>query len=122
LKAKIKTHKDLDVWKRAINLVENIYKVTKEFPKEEIYGLSSQIRRTAVSIPSNISEGAGRSSVNEYVRFLYIALGSISELETQLIIADRLKYIKGKDLFDELSIIRKQTSSLINVLKKTRNV
>jgi four helix bundle protein len=70
----MKTHKDLDVWKKAIELVASIYKIPSSFPKEELYGLTSQIRRAAVSLPSNIAEGAARNHVNEFRQFLYIAL------------------------------------------------
>jgi four helix bundle protein len=84
------THKDLDVWKLGIDLVEQVYKLTATFPKEELYGLVSQIRRAAVSIPANIAEGAARQSQKEYVQFLYIGLSSLSELETHLEIAKRL--------------------------------
>lgn len=76
----MKTHKDLDVWKLSVELVLDIYKITKNFPKEEIYGLTSQIRRSAISIPSNIAEGAGRNSKKEYVHFLYNSLGSLSKI------------------------------------------
>ena len=81
---KITSHKDLKVWQESMTLVTKIYKVSENFPKHEVYGLSTQIRRAAVSIPSNIAEGAGRKGENEFRRFLYIALGSLSELETQL--------------------------------------
>ena len=84
------THKDLDVWKLGIELVQEVYEVTKVFPKEEMYGLTSQIRRAAVSIPSNIAEGYARESIKELIRFLYISLGSLSELETQLLISIKL--------------------------------
>ena len=86
----IKTHKDLEVWQKAIDLVEKSYRVTKTFPHEELYGLTSQIRRAAVSIPSNIAEGAARQTSKEYIQYLYIALGSLSELETQFIVAKRI--------------------------------
>ena len=89
----MKTHKDLDIWKRGIGFVEHIYKVTAKFPREEIYGLTSQIRRSAISYPSNIAEGAARSSKKEFIKFSYIALGSLSEAETQLIIAEKLRYL-----------------------------
>ena len=78
----IKTHKDLDVWKLSIQLVKNIYQLTSKFPSEEKFGLVAQIRRAAVSIPSNISEGEARNSDKDYIRFLYISLGSLSEIET----------------------------------------
>ena len=86
-------HKDLDAWQFSIELVSDIYELTKAFPKEEIYGLTNQIRRSAVSIPSNIAEGSARQSSKEFTQFLYIALGSLAEVETQLIIAENLSYI-----------------------------
>jgi four helix bundle protein len=90
------THKDLEIWKTGIDLVESIYKITETFPKHEVYGLISQMRRATVSIPGNIAEGAARKGKAEYLQFLYIALGSLSEIETQLIIAKRLSCISGK--------------------------
>ncbi len=89
----IRSYKDLKVWQKAIILVENIYDVTKSFPKEEIYGLTSQIRRCAVSVPSNIAEGSSKRSTKEFIRFINMSYGSLSELETQLYIALRLKFI-----------------------------
>jgi four helix bundle protein len=82
----MKTHKDLEVWKKGIDLVGSVYKITKDFPKGEMYGLTSQLRRAAVSFPSNIAGGAARRSKNEFIQFLHIALGSLAEIETQLII------------------------------------
>jgi len=76
MKYKGKTHRDLEVWKRGISFVTTIYKLTGSFPKEELYGLTSQIRRAAISIPSNIAEGAARKSNKEFIHYLYIALGS----------------------------------------------
>ena len=113
---KIKNYKDLDIWKRSIKLVEDIYRVTKSFPREELYGLTSQIRRAAVSIPSNIAEGFTRFHNKEYKQFLYIALGSCSELSTQIIIASRLKYFdnnKIEQLLNEIDEICRMTMSLI---------
>jgi len=88
----VKSHKDLKVWEKSLDLVDAIYRETICWPKEEIYGLTNQIRRAAVSIPSNIAEGAARGSQKEFSRFLYIALGSLAEVETQMIIAKRLRY------------------------------
>jgi four helix bundle protein len=112
----VRTHKDLDVWKIAIDFVTTIYETTSLFPKEEIYGLTSQIRRSAVSIPSNIAEGAGRKSKTEFKQFLYIALASAAELETQIIIAKNLKYLqedKYENMLKELNTIAKMLQGLI---------
>jgi four helix bundle protein len=116
----IKTHRDLDVWKKSISLVTSIYRTTKEFPKEEVYGITNQIRRSAVSIPSNIAEGSARQGNKEYTQFLYISLGSLSELETQLIIANNLKYLSEKDfelVMGNLIEIRKMLIGLIKFVK-----
>ena len=117
----MKTHKDLDVWKKSINIVTSVYKVTASFPKDELYGLTSQIRRSAVSIPSNIAEGAGRNHVNEFRQFLYIASGSAAELETQLIISEMLGYIsneKSQELIAELNTVSKMIQGLIKSINK----
>ena len=114
----LKSHKDLKVWQESMNLVILIYKVSEDFPKHEIYGLSSQIRRAAVSIPSNIAEGAGRKGENEFKRFLYIALGSLSEVETQLEISKRLGYINDIEVMNNsIYFIRNILSNLIKSLK-----
>ena len=88
-------HKDLDVWKKGMELVEKIYSISSAFPDSERYGLTSQIRRAAVSIPSNIAEGAARKSDKELLQFISISLGSLAEIETQYLIAVRLKYLRG---------------------------
>ena len=112
-------HKDLDAWKLSIEFVSDIYNITKTFPKDEFYGLTNQIRRSAVSIPSNIAEGSARQSDKELIQFLYIALGSLSELETQLIIAKNLAYISNiENLTDSLVSIRKLIVGLIKYLKE----
>jgi four helix bundle protein len=116
-----KTHKDLKIWKEGIELIISIYKLTKEFPNEELYGMTSQMRRAAVSYPSNIAEGAARSSNNEYIRFLYIALGSLSELETQIIISEKLHYIANKTtIIEEIEALRRKTLNLIKYLDGRR--
>jgi four helix bundle protein len=116
----IKSYKDLDVWQKSIELVKEIYKITKYFPREEQFGLISQTRRCAVSIPSNIAEGKTRQYANEYVQFLYVALGSCSELETQLIIAKELDFIKQTEL-DSLSEKIDHISRMIrNLIKSLR--
>ena len=116
---KIKSFKDLEIWKKGIKLVEDVYAVTKTFPKEEIYGLTSQLRRSAVSIPSNISEGFARFHDKEYKKFLYVSLGSCAELTTQIIIASRLKYIdktKADTFLYNIDEISKMTMGLIKKL------
>ena len=116
----IKTHKDLDVWKKSVSLVTLIYENTKSFPKDELYGLTNQIRRSAVSIPSNIAEGSARKGNKEFAQFLYIGLGSLSELETQLIIATNLKYIsseKSEIIMNDLNDIRRMLVGLIKYVK-----
>ncbi len=113
----IKTHKDLDVWKKSMDLVMDVYRNTKTFPKEEIYGLTSQIRRAVISIPSNVAEGASRNSKKEFSQYLYIALGSASELETQILIAERLGYMQDSDkLLENTESIKKMLNGLIRHL------
>jgi four helix bundle protein len=115
----IKNHKDLNVWKKSIDLVDIIYEVTKSFPKEELYCLTSQIRRSAISVPSNIAEGAARSFKKEFIQFLYIALGSLSELETQIIIANRQGYLNNlNNLLENIQVIQKLINGLIYSIKK----
>jgi four helix bundle protein len=98
-------------------LVKKIYATTSDFPKEEVYGLTSQIRRNAISIPSNIAEGSARNDTKEFIQFLYIALGSVAELETQLIISKDLGYLKDLSLFEGLGKIKAQLINLIKALK-----
>ena len=116
---KVKTHKDLDAWKKAIELVEAVYGLTKAFPKTEMYGLTNQLRGAAVSIPSNIAEGAARSSTKEFVQFLHIALGSVSEVETQVIIAQRLDYVDDVNSIEEqIEAVRRLILGLIRYLRR----
>ena len=119
----VKSHKDLNLWKESMNLVEDIYLISKYFPKEEVYGLTSQLRRCAISIPSNIAEGAGRKGSKEFARFLYIAMGSLSELETQFEISIRLNYISNEidtqSIFDKIIYIRRMLAKLIISITKT---
>jgi four helix bundle protein len=117
---KIKSFQDLEIWKRSMKLVEEIYNLTRAFPKDEIYGLTSQLRRSAVSIPSNI--GFARFHNKEYRRFLYVSLGSCAELTTQLVIASRLHYAPEKIIevmIDEIEQISKMTMALIKRLAET---
>ncbi|AQX09977.1 four helix bundle protein [Elizabethkingia ursingii] len=109
----IKSHKDLKVWQESMDLVTDIYELVQNFPAEEKYNLTSQIKRSAVSIPSNIAEGAGRKSNLEFIQFLNIASGSLSELETQLEIAIRLKFItENEELFKKIIFIRIMITNL----------
>ncbi|HOS45735.1 MAG TPA: four helix bundle protein [Paludibacter sp.] len=113
----MRTHKDLVVWQKAIDLVLDIYNMTKSFPKEEVYGLVSQMRRAAVSIPANIAEGAARQTKKEFQQFVYISMGSLAELETHLILSVRLSFC-GKQEADstllKLDEIRRMLSGLLN--------
>jgi four helix bundle protein len=109
----MKTHKDLEVWKKAIEMVTTIYTLTRTFPKEELYGLTNQIRRSAVSVPSNIAEGSGRNSSKELLHFLCFATGSLSELETQIIIAHNLGYLNN-DQKQEIDIILSNLFKLLS--------
>ncbi|OPC06178.1 four helix bundle protein [Elizabethkingia ursingii] len=109
----IKSHKDLKVWQESMDLVTDIYELVQNFPAEEKYNLTSQIKRSAVSIPSNIAEGAGRKSNLEFIQFLNIASGSLSELETQLEIAIRLKFItENEELLKKIIFIRIMITNL----------
>lgn len=117
----MKDHKELNVWKVSMDFVIEVYAITRYFPKEEIYGLTSQLRRAAVSIPSNIAEGAARNTEKEMVQFLHIALGSAAEAETQLIIAQRLEYASDiVSLLNRAVTVKKLISGLIRHYKAKR--
>jgi four helix bundle protein len=116
----IRSYKDLIVWQKSMGLVEVIYRITENLPSKEQFGLISQMRRAAVSIPSNIAEGYGRQSTGSYTQFLSIARGSLLELETQIELCIRLKYIQQIDtekILNEIIEINKMLSSLISKLK-----
>ena len=114
----ILSYRDLNVWQNGMDLVEDVYKITANFPKEEKYGLTSQLRRCSVSIPSNIAEGFMRKSTKEYIQFLYISLGSLGELDTQMEITVRLSFIERQKEFNEKSLlVRKQLYGLVKSLK-----
>lgn len=114
----IKDFKDLRIWQKGIEIVNRIYKITKTFPKEELYGLVTQMRRSAVSIPSNIAEGFIRKSNKEYKQFLYIALGSCAELETQFIIAKENSFLSAKDKDEILQELNYESRMLMAMIKK----
>jgi four helix bundle protein len=116
----LQSYRELLVWQKAVELALLVYRLSEGFPKREIYGLASQIRRAGVSIPSNIAEGYGRASRREYIQFLSIAQGSLKEMETQTIIAQRLEYATPSQaervLFDA-DVVGKMLGSLIRSLK-----
>ena len=114
-KGRRNSYRDLIVWQKAMNLAKEVYRLTKSFPKDEMYGLTSQIRRCSVSIPSNIAEGRGRNSDKEFIRFLSISLGSLYELQTQLELALAFNYITNFDEINQLSIeVEKMLNALIS--------
>lgn len=114
----LESFKDLKVWQKSIELVREIYRVTEKFPKSELYGLTSQLRRAAVSIPSNIAEGYKRRNLGEYLQFLSIADASSAELETQIIIAkDLYSHIEYTNIASLLTEVQKMLFSLISRLK-----
>jgi four helix bundle protein len=114
----VKDFKSLKIWQKGIKLVVDIYKLTKVFPQEELYGLTSQMRRSAISIPSNIAEGSGRNSDKDFNRFLDISLGSSFELETQIIIARELEFLSSED-FLKLSDKVQEEQKMITGLQKS---
>ncbi|MDD5507559.1 MAG: four helix bundle protein [Bacteroidales bacterium] len=116
----MRTYRDLVVWQKAIELVTLIYKITKPFPEDEKYSLVSQIRRAAVSIPSNIAEGYGRKHTNDCSRYLQISIGSVFELQTQLIISKILNYVDNEqynNIENKTREIERMLSSLISKIK-----
>lgn len=116
----LKSYKELIVWQKSIQLVKEIFLLTDELPKSEIYGLVSQMRRAVVSIPSNIAEGYGRRSVKKYAQFYSIAYGSALELETQLIVCNELKFISSEQLTKVQSLLEEVLKMLNSMLGKMR--
>ena len=117
----METHKDLRVWQQSIEMVTSIYKMTYAFPKDEIFGLVSQMRRAAVSVPSNIAEGYARATDREKLHFLHISSGSMSEIETQLLLSLNLGYIGQEtygNLSEQITSVWKQLNALISSVKK----
>lgn len=116
---RIQRYQDLEIWKKGIQLVKMIYQATESFPKQELYGLVSQMRRCAVSVPSNVAEGFRRFHNKEYKQFLYISLGSCAELETQIIISGELGYLdkqKEAEILEITDHIGRMTNNLIKKL------
>jgi four helix bundle protein len=117
-------YKELKIWQKSVDLAVRIYGVTKDFPKEEVYGLTSQLRRCAISVPSNIAEGAGRNTKKDFNKFLGISNGSTCELDTQLIIAQRINFIDAlalESLQSEITEIQKMNWSLKRSLNLTKD-
>jgi four helix bundle protein len=115
---RVADHRDLDLWKQSIELAKAVYELTAEFPASELYGLVSQMRRSAVSIASSIAEGAARNSAKEFTQFLYITLGSIAELETQYILSKELELTKGSERVEKIMERERQMAAgLIRHLK-----
>ena len=118
------SYQDLKVWQKAVSLVVSVYQLTKSFPRDEQYGLISQLRRAAVSIPSNIAEGQGRRSERDFQKFLGTARGSLLEVETQIIIAERLGYVSAsaaKDRLRETAEIGRMLNGLISAIASAKS-
>ena len=119
----MKSYKDLDVWKECRKMVKTIYVISKSFPKEEVYGLTPQIRRCAISVPSNIAEGHGRNSAKDSLQFFHIARGSLYELETQIYLAFDLGFISENtcnEIIEQLATNGKMLNGLINYFEKLK--
>ena len=119
----MRNFREIRVWKSGIELTKDLYKISQKLPESEKYGLCSQMQRSGVSIPSNIAEGASRSSEKDFCRFLEIALGSAFEVETQVIIGKELNFLPDADykaILSELHSIQKQINSLISVIRKSQ--
>ena len=117
----MKSHKDLIVWQKSMLLIKRLYEITSSYPKDEIFGITSQMRRAAVSIPSNIAEGYGRLYEKDTVRFLSTALGSASELETQMLISKQLMLASDQELDDLLMLNNEIIRMLVALSKKLSN-
>jgi len=113
----VKSYRDLIVWQKSISLVKSVYTLTSCFPREELYGLTSQVRRSAVSVPSNIAEGCGRGTTKDYIYFLRISFGSLYELQTQLVIAGELEYVSD-EMVGPILALSDEIEKMIAVLIK----
>lgn len=118
---RIRSYQDLEVWQKAMELAEEVYRITKDFPKEELFGLTSQMRRAATSVPANIAEGWARRGTKEFLQFLNIASGSLRELETYLLLAERIGIVnqaRAQALLQTLEILSKQMVNLQRSLRQ----
>lgn len=123
-KISARNYRELIVWQDAIKITKAVYQLTDKFPKHETYALADQIRRAAVSIPSNIAEGQARKSPGDFKRFLHIALGSLAEVDTQLVLAQEFDYLSKEDVVpmdEQIQNLRKKLYALINALPPTTN-
>lgn len=119
-----RNYRELIVWQDAIKIAKAVYQLTGKFPKQETYALADQIRRAAVSVPSNIAEGQARKSPGDFKRFLHIALGSLAEVDTQLVLAQEFEYLNKEDvdvIYEQIQNLRKKLYALINSLPSTTN-
>ncbi len=115
---KVKDYKELKVWQKGIEIADKTYTLTEAFPKNELYGLAAQMRRAAVSIPSNIAEGFVRRGPKEYRRFLHVSLGSCAELDTQMIIANRREYVDDREFERFAEELNHETRMLVSLIGK----
>jgi four helix bundle protein len=119
--SEINSYRDLDVWKQSRQLVKSVYQLSRSFPKEEQFGLTNQLRRAAISVPSNIAEGSGRNHSKDSIQFFFIARGSLYEIETQLIISSDLEYISDshlKEVLEQVTRCKKLINGFINYFQK----
>jgi four helix bundle protein len=119
--SEINSYRDLDVWKQSRQLVKSVYQLSRSFPKEEQFGLTNQLRRAAISVPSNIAEGSGRNHSKDSIQFFFIARGSLYEIETQLIISFDLEYISDshlKEVLEQVTRCKKLINGFINYFQK----
>ena len=118
----ISSYRELLIWQKGMDITEKVYQLTKSFPMEEQYGLTSQIKRSSISIPSNIAEGFGRNSTKSYLHFTKIALGSLFELETQLLLAYKLNFIKNEEHYTTIMYLITEESKMISSFIKKLSV
>lgn len=118
---KVKSYRELVIWQKGIKLVKKIYKITDQFPKQESFGLSAQLQRAAVSVPSNIAEGQAREHTGDFRRFLFISIGSIAEIDTQLEIAKQLGYISDTDFSTTIEFVIELRKMIHGLIKKLPN-
>jgi four helix bundle protein len=116
----IQSYQDLEVWQKGMDLAERIYRITSRFPREELYGLTSQLRRAAISIPANIAEGWARRGTKEFLQFLNIAAGSLREVETLVVLACRIRLIPDQEATSPLQLIQALSRQMLNLQRSLR--